>query len=124
MVAPSFLFALGFRLSLTRSGIERESGAGPHPRVARGVVVGVAVVVAIADVGRRTTHDGAKPPIDANNKAQPLRIIAARLVEHHGLKALRLGPRGGKPVLGGLLADDAGVLALLGDLVRLVADHA
>ena len=63
MVAPSFLFALGFRLSLTRSGSERESGAGPHPRVARGVVVGVAVAVDITEVGSVARIRRTLPPV-------------------------------------------------------------
>ena len=93
MVAPSFLSALGFRLSLTRSGIMRESGAGANPRVPGRVVVGVAVVVAVADVGRRTTHDGAKPPIDTNNKARPALIVA-----HQARQAP--WPRGARPHCG------------------------
>ena len=99
MVAPSFLSALGFRLSLTRSGIMRESGAGANPRVPGRVVVGVAVVVAVTDVGRRTTHDGAKPPIDTNNKVRPALIVAhpARLAPWPRGARPPCGPRRGGP---------------------------
>ena len=53
----------------TRSGRSAESGQGANPRVRRGVVVGIAIVVDVARVNRRTSRHGAKPPIDATSKA-------------------------------------------------------
>ena len=48
-----------------RSGKAWESRQGAYPVVRRGIVVGIAVAVDIARVGRRPAHDGAQPPIDA-----------------------------------------------------------